>query len=242
MNHMTDDFKRRIEQLLDEPGEQPGSGAPDRVRERLAATFSEALAETSRSGDAIDPATMAAYIDGQLTGAAREKFAAALARQPDLRADLEQAADLAFSSADKPAQVPKALLARANAAFAPPPPQAAAAPARWNLADALASLLPRQRMALAAAAALVVLVAVPAALVVSGKFGGTSGEPELSSVEDQEIARRVAECREKAAKDAKKDAKSASTTKDAAKTAAKDAKDAKDPCDPANLKDGTARK
>lgn len=243
---MTDKFKNEIERLLDEPGERPAPAAPDQLRARLAATFSEALDETSRSAadDAVDPATMAAFIDGQLTGAAREKLAAALARQPGLRADLEQAADLAFSAAETPAQVPKALLARANAAFAPAPPQAAAPQARWSFAEALSALLPRQRMALAAVAALVVVLAVPVALVFSGKFGGTGGEPELSSVEDQEIAKRVAECREKAAKDAKaanKDAKSASAAKDAARSPAKD-KDAKDPCDPANLKDGTARK
>lgn len=238
---MTDDFKNRIERLLDEPGEGPASGTPDRVRTRLAVTFSEALEETARAGDTIDPATMAAFIDGQLTGAAREEFAGALARQPDLRADLEQAADLAFSAADKPTQVPKALLARASAAFAPAPPQAAAAQARWSLAEALSSLLPRQRMALAAVTALVLVVAVPAVLVVSGKFGGTGGEPELSSVEDQEIAKRVAECREKADKDAKA-GKPAGMTKDAAKSPAKDAKDAKDPCDPANLKEGSAKK
>lgn len=242
---MTDDFKNEIERLLDEPGERPAAAAPDRLRARLAATFAEALDESSRAaGDTVNPATMAAFIDGQLTGQAREEFAAALARQPHLRADLEQAADLAYSVADNPAQVPKALLARANAAFAPAPARPAVSQARWSLADAFASLLPRQRLALAAVAAAALVVAVPAGLVISGKFGKSGGEPELSSVEDQQdsAAKRLKECREKAAK-AAKDAKSAGAAKDAAKDSAKDvAKDAKDPCDPANLKDGSAKK
>src|SRR5689334_22064958 len=122
---MTDDFKREIERLLDEPGERPDSAAAQRLRARLTATFPEALDESARSGaDAADAATAAAYIDGQLSGRAREEFAAALARQPDLRADVEQAAGLVYSAADKPVEVPKALLARASATFAPAPPQA----------------------------------------------------------------------------------------------------------------------
>jgi hypothetical protein len=245
---MTDKFKNEIERLLDEPTERAAPAAPDRLRARLAATFSEALDQSSTvAGDTVNPATIAAYIDGRLTGQAREEFAAALARQPNLRADLDQAADLAYSVADQPAQVPKALLARASAAFAPAPPRPAAPQARWSLSLAFASLLPRQRLALAAVAALTLIVAVPAGLVISGKFGRSGGEPELSSVEDQQdsAAKRLKECKEKAAKDAK-DSKSAS----AAKTPAKDGKDAKDvkdvdvkdPCDPANLKDGSPAK
>jgi hypothetical protein len=228
---MTDDFKREIERLLDEPGERPASPAAERLRAQLTATFSEALEERARSGtEAVDAATAAAYIDGRLTGRAREEFTAALARQPDLRADLEQAADLAYSAADKPTEVPKALLARAGAAFAPAPPKPAAPQARWSLTEALASLLPRQRMALAAVTALALLVAVPAGLILSGKFGRSGGEPELSGVEEQQqvAAKRLQECRDKMAKEAR-DSKSAGVAKDAAKNLTKDGKD---PCEP----------
>ena len=238
---MTDDFKREIERLLDEPGEGAGSAPPDRLRARLAATFSQAFDETAQARTGIDPAnpaTAAAYIDGQLTGQAREEFAAALARQPNLRADLEQAADLVYSVADQQVEVPKALLARANAAFAPAPPRPAEQ-SRWSLSLALASLLPRQRMALAAVAALALIVAVPAGLIVSGKFGKSGGEPELSGVEDPKdtAAKRLQECRDKVAKEAK-EAKSGTAAKDKKDAA----KDAKDPCDPASLKDGSAKK
>lgn len=227
---MTDDFKREIERLLDEPGEG-ASAPPDRLRARLSATFSQALDETARAGaDAANPATAAAHIDGTLTGEAREKFAAALAQQPNLRADLEQAADIVTSVAGKQAGVPKALLARANAAFAPAPPRPTGQ-AGWSLSMALASLLPRQRLALAAVAAAALLVAVPAGLIVTGKIGKSGGEPELSGVEDpkDEVARRVQECRDKLAKEATD--KSAGMSKDVAPK-----KDAKDPCDPANFK------
>ena len=113
---------------------------------------------------------------------------------------------------------------------------------RWSLSLALASLLPRQRMALAAVAALALIVAVPAGLIVSGKFGKSGGEPELSGVEDPKdtAAKRLQECRDKVAKEAKeaKEAKSGTAAKDKKDAA----KDAKDPCDPASLKDGSAKK
>jgi len=235
---MTDDFKREIERLLDEAGEG-ASAPPDRLRARLSATFSQALDETARTSvDAANPATAAAYLDGTLTGAAREKFAAALAQQPSLRADLEQAADIVTSVAGQQVGVPKALLARANAAFAPAPPRPAER-AGWSLSTALASLLPRQRLALAAVAAAALLIAVPAGLIVTGKIGKSGGEPELSGVEDpkDEVAKRVQECREKLAKDAKD--KSAGMSKEVVKDTAR--KDGKDPCDPANFKDGAKK-
>jgi len=236
---MTDDFKREIERLLDEPGEG-ASAPPDRLRARLSATFSQALDETARSGgDASNAATAAAYIDGTLSGKAREEFAAALAQQANLRADLEQAADIVTSVAGQQVEVPKALLARANAAFAPAPARPAEKTG-WSLSLALASLLPRQRLALAAVTAVALLVAVPAGLIVTGKIGKSGGEPELSGVEDpkDEVAKRVQECRDKLAKEAKD--KSAGMSKDVAKDATK--KDAKDPCDPDNFKSGSAKK
>src|SRR5688572_30364399 len=101
---MTDRIKREIERLLDEPGEAPAAGqGSDRVRSRLAATFSEGLADPSAAasnGDAGNPAAVAAFVDGKLAGAARDRFASALAQQPSLRADVESAAYLVSSVAD----------------------------------------------------------------------------------------------------------------------------------------------
>src|SRR5438105_3021319 len=112
---MTDNFKSEIERLLDEPAEPPVAGAPsDRLRARLAATLSEGLGDApvaSSDPESGNPAAVAAFIDGQLTGDAREKFARVLAQEPNLRADLESAADLVTSIADSPAQVPRHLLA-----------------------------------------------------------------------------------------------------------------------------------
>ncbi|SDN18899.1 hypothetical protein [Afipia sp. GAS231] len=235
---MTDHFKREIERLLDEP---PAAGQPsDRLRSRLAATLSEGLSDASADANAGNPAAMAAFIDGQLTGAARDKLAGALAQDPGLRADMESAADLVSSIADSPVKVPKHLLARASAEFAPAPPRPAEARARWSLS--LADLLPRQRLALAMVAALVAVVAVPAGMMINSRLGGGGGEPELSNVSDADIeAARVKACRDKI----KKDAEKAGTSKTAA-PAAKETSDGskpKDPCDPPEPKrDGAVKK
>jgi hypothetical protein len=238
---MTDNFKREIERLLDEPAEPPVAGQPsDRLRARLAATLFEGLGDAAPSNaDAANPAAVAAFIDGRLTGAARDKFAGALAQDPGLRADLESAADLVSSIADSPVQVPKHLLARAGAQFAPAPPRPVAR-AGWSFS--LADLLPRQRLALAMVAALVAVVAVPAGLMINSRLGGSGGEPELSNVSDADIeAARVKACRDKIKKEAEK-AGTAKTAAPAAKEAA-DGSKPKDPCDPSELKrDGGAKK
>ena len=244
---MTDHFKREIERLLDEP---PAAGpTSDRLRSRLAATLSEGL-DPERLGDtslastdanAGNPAAIAAFIDGQLTGAARDKLAGALAQDPGLRADMESAADLVSSIADSPVKVPKHLLTRAGAQFAPAPPRPAETRARWSFS--FANLLPRQRLALAMVAALVAVVAVPAGMMINGRLGGTGGgEPELSNVSDADMeAARVKACREKI----KKDAEKAGTSKTAA-PAAKETSDGskpKDPCAPTEPKrDGAVKK
>lgn len=241
---MTDNFKREIERLLDEPAEPPVAGRPsDRLRSRLAATLSEGLGDASVASsdpNAGNPAAVAAFIDGQLTGAARDKFTGALAQDPSLRADMESAADLVASIADSPVKVPTHLLARAGAQFAPAPPRPAEARARWRFS--LANLLPRQRLALAMVVALVAVVAVPAGMMINSRLGGTGGEPELSGVSDADTeAARVQACKDKM----KKDAEKAGASKTAA-PAAKETSDGsklKDPCDPPDPKrDGAAKK
>ncbi len=52
---MTDDFKNKIERLLDEPDEAPVAGAPaDRLRARLSATLSEGLENASVAASDAD--------------------------------------------------------------------------------------------------------------------------------------------------------------------------------------------
>jgi hypothetical protein len=234
---MTDEIKREIERLLDEPAEPPVGGASDRLRARLAATLSEGLTEAAPAGADASPASVAAFIDGQMPDAAREKFAGALARDPSLRADMESAADLVHAVTDAPVAVPKHLMARAAAQFAPEPPRPVEAQPRWRFS--FADLLPRQRFAVAMVAALAVVLAIPAGMMLSSKFGAP-GEPELSGVSDADIeAARLKECRdkekEKAAK-AEKSAPAAPAGNNAANTPPKD------PCDPAELKRSGARK
>jgi hypothetical protein len=232
---MTDRIKREIERLLDEPGEAPVAGQEsDRLRARLAATLSEGLADPSpTAADAGNPAQVAAFVDGQLTGAARDQFAGALARQPGLRADVESAADLVASIADRPAQVPKHLLARAGAQLAPESPRAAPqARARWTFS--FAALFQRPRLALAMAAVLAMIVIIPTGMMLSDRFGEPGGEPELSGVEPDTEAARLQACRDKL-KDAQK-----SKTPASKETA--DGSKPKDPCDPPESKGGGAAK
>jgi hypothetical protein len=240
---MTDKFKSEIERLLDEPAEPPVAGRPsDRLRARLAATLSEGLGDApvaSSDPEAGNPASVAAFIDGQLTGGAREKFTSVLAQEPSLRADVDSAADLVYSIADSPVEVPKHLLARAGVQFAPEPQRPAEARSRWRLS--FADLLPRQRLVLAMVAVLAVIVTIPAGMMISSRLGG--GEPELSGVSDADAeATRVQACKDKAKKDAEKAGKSAPAVPPR-KEAASNAPPPKDPCDPPEPKrDGAAKK
>jgi hypothetical protein len=237
---MTDRLRREIERLLDEPAEPPVAGQkPGRVRARLAATLTEGLGDasgTASDADAGNPAAVAAFIDGQLTGAAREEFVSALAQQPGLRAEVDSAADLVSSRADSPVEVPKHLLARAGAQFAPAPPRPATeARSRWTFS--LANLLPRQRLALAMAAVLAVLVIIPTGMMISSRFGEPGGEPELSGVEPDTEAARLQACKDKL-----KEAQTGEKSK-TAMPASKDGSKPKDPCDPPEPKgDGAAKK
>jgi hypothetical protein len=228
---MTDALKNKLERLLDEPG------APaDALRSRLAATLSEGLGDEqvpSSDSGMTDPASVAAFIDGELTGAEREKMLAALTRQPRLRADIESAAELVSAAASHPSEVPKALLARAREQFAPVAPPAPERSASWSLS--LAALFPRRRLAFAALAALAIIVAVPAGLIIGGRVGGGGEDPELSSVNEPDSPAQ--RCKDKAKEAAKDAGKSAKTTAKPADPAAKD------PCDQlAPGKDGSARK
>ncbi|WP_154071280.1 hypothetical protein [Bradyrhizobium lablabi] len=198
----------------------------------MAATLYEGLESApaaSSSAEAGNPASIAAFVDGQLGGAERDTFASALARQPSIRADAQSAADLVYSITDSPKQVPKHLMARAAVQFAPDPPRPAEARSRWSFS--FAALLPRQRLALAMVAAVALIVAVPAGLMVGGRLGGPGGgaEPELSAVPEPDPATQQLE----ACKDKSKDASKAAKAKTAASPQSKDAaSDAKDPCNP----------
>jgi hypothetical protein len=232
---MTDSIKREIERLLDEPG---GPAATEqgleRLRSRLAATLSEGLGDASVSSSEAagrDLAAVAAFIDGRLTGAARDKFVADLAQHQNFRADLESAAALVRATEDKQVQVPKHLLAQAGAQFAPAPPPNTAS--QWDLAAFLSGILaPRRRLALALVAALALIVAVPAGLLIKGQSGG--GQPELSGVE--EPVKDTSPPKDKSCEDKAKEDKSKDNSKDLAKAEKSKSKDTSkdgsiDPCD-----------
>jgi hypothetical protein len=240
---MTDSIKREIERLLDEPGDPAATGqeseqAPEqgsgRLRSRLTATLSEGLGDASVSSSEAasrDLASVAAFIDGQLTGAERDKFVADLAQHQDFRADLESTAALVRVTEDNQVRVPKHLLAQAGAQFAPAPQTTS----QWDPAAFFAGiLLPRRRLALALVAALALIVAVPAGLLIRGQSGGGT-QPELSGVEEpvkDTSPRKDNSCEDKA----KEDKSKADKSKDMAKADTSKSKDLSkdasiDPCD-----------
>ena len=233
---MTDSIKREIEQLLDEPGDPAATEqGSERLRSRLAATLSEGLGDASVSSSQAagrDLAAVAAFIDGQLTGAERDKFVADLAQHQNFRADLESAAALVRATEDNQMQVPKHLLAQASAQFAPAP-QPPNTASQWDLAAFLSGILvPRRRLALAMVAALALIVAVPVGLSIRGPSGG--GQPELSGVEEpvKDTSQKDKACEDKAKEDKSKADKSKDIAK-ADKSKSKDiSKDGSiDPCD-----------
>ena len=250
---MTDSIKREIERLLDEPGDLPASGpASDRLRSRLTATLSEALEGTQAPSTASgipDIASMAAFVDGQLSGAEQDRFMADLARQPGLRADLESSAALVGATSDSALEVPAQLLARASARFAPAPPSVSVSQSEamsWDLSSFLLSIFqPKQRIAWALVAALAVIVAVPAGMIIRDQSGG-GAQPELSGVSEpvkessQAQKDKEKACEEKAKENAKEKAK-AEKTGAAPARAPSDANE--DPCDSLKPKqDGAVRK
>jgi hypothetical protein len=224
---MTDGIKREIERLLDEPdGLHAGDRIPGAPRARLAATLSEGL-EGASGPASPDIASMAAFLDGHLSGAERDKFVAGLTRQPSLRADLESSAALIEAASDSTLNVPAHLMARASAQFAPAaPPPVQAQP--WDLSALLAVFLPQRRLALGLVAALAVMLAVPAALVMLRNQPG-GGQPELSGIEEPAKEPTQAEkdkaCEEKMKKANAEKAKAGDSTPSATKTPEDD------PCD-----------
>ena len=236
---MTDSIKREIERLLDEPGDPAAAGqgsgqGSERLRSRLAATLSEGLRDASVSSSEAasrDLTSVAAFIDGQLSGAERDKFFADLAQHQNFRADLESAAALVRAAEDNQVQVPKHLLAQAGVQFAPAPPPTTAS--GWDPAAFFAGiLLPRRRLALALVAALALIVAVPVGLSIRGPSGG--GQPELSGVEEpvKDTSQKDKACEDKA----KEDKSKADESKDIAKADKSKSKDTSkdvtiDPCD-----------
>jgi hypothetical protein len=232
---MTDRIKHEIDHLLDDACAGSDGEASRRLRAKLAATLSEGLndsAENQPGPGGSNLASMAAFVDGRLTGAELEEFLGTLAGQESLRADSESAADLVSSISAAPRQVPEALLARARAELTPASPSPSRSSARWgfSLASLLPHLAPRQRLAFAALAALVVVSLVPAGLMIGNRFAGSGGQPELSEVPEPSA--------DKPPEQSCKDKAKADTVSGKSATAAPDRKDAaakesatKDDCD-----------
>jgi hypothetical protein len=145
-----------IERLLAEAGERLDGRARETLRARLAASLAQGLdspSGTDRRAD--DLAGLAAFLDGQLTGAAREAFIQNLVEAPGRRAELDSAAAL-LDAVGGGAPLAPELLAQAAAKFAPapvPPSATAAAKPSWWAAGR-----PGVRVAVTAVLALVVLV------------------------------------------------------------------------------------
>jgi hypothetical protein len=233
---MTDSIKREIERLLDEPGDPAATGqgsgqGSERLRSRLTATISEGLGDapvSSSEGASRDLAAVAAFIDGQLTGAERDKFVADLAQHQNFRADLESTAALVRAAEDNKVQIPKHLHTQAGAQFAPAPQPHTAS--QWDPAAFFSGILfPRRRLALAMVAALALIVAVPAGLWIRGQSGG-GAQPELSGVEEpvkDTSSQKDKSCDDKLKEDKSKDLAKADKSK--SKDLSKDAP--VDPCD-----------
>jgi hypothetical protein len=223
---MTDKIKGEIERLLEEPDDLPAAGQPSSLlRARLAATMAEGLADAAAAadGEAIDAATMAAFIDGRLSAAELEEFTAAMAQQPSLRADMESVTALVDEIAEAPLKAPADLLARANARLVPAaaPARPAQSQSRWQLS----ALLPRRPVAWAMVAALLVLLLAPAVVFVGNHFGPIQthvGEPDLTFAPDAGDDDDQQACPDKskdgaskeASKDDSKDASKIDTSKD----------------------------
>jgi hypothetical protein len=193
---MTENFDNQIKALLDESGDQPGAGgrAPRLLRARLSADLAEGLAVgAAAAGEggwrSDEVAAKAAFLDGGLAGPEGDEFAATLAKDENLRADLESAAALLDSP---PAQVPGHLLQQALAQFASGPAPARALQARPERLSWLrpSGQWPRARRAWAAAAVAAVLILVPAVLLLTGDrlgwWPGSREEP-LSASEAPDI-------------------------------------------------------
>jgi hypothetical protein len=133
------------------------------LRAREAAGLGEALhppgaasAGPERIKDFDDPAHVAAYLDGRLSGPEREEFLRALSTNPGRSADLISAAALIADLDTRREKVPAELMTRARAAFGNQPNRG------WNR---LRVLLDRGPSAGFALAALVLLICLPVGLL-----------------------------------------------------------------------------
>ncbi len=164
---MTEHLESEIKRLLDETERAPQAGEPSSnkpsssVRARLTADISEALA-TGRTGSGAsdDLAAKSAFLDGGLPASERDAFAAALASDENLRADMESARALVETVSDAPAPVPAHLLRQvlAESLSAPAPVE------RGSIWSWLRASPSRPRLLWAAAAVAAMLVIVPALL------------------------------------------------------------------------------
>src|SRR5580704_15714709 len=151
-----------IERLLAEAGSGLDTPAREALRARLAASLAQGLDSPSGADQPADdladgPAGLAAFLDGRLTGAAREAFIQKLVEAPSHRAELDSAAVL-LDAVGNGAPVAPELLARAAAEFAPAPVISSAAIGKpsWWARGRLGT--PGARVAITAVLALVVLV------------------------------------------------------------------------------------
>src|SRR5438105_120716 len=110
-----------IEHLLAEADRQSAAPGREALRARLVAALAQGLDSPSGTDSrADDPARLAAFLDGQLTGPDRASFIKGLVQAASRRADLEQAAALLGLVGEGPPPPPD-LLAQASAKFAPAP-------------------------------------------------------------------------------------------------------------------------
>lgn len=179
---MIEQIKDKVGRLLDERRGKPATAASDLAEARLVATFAEGLRDSTPplSASSDDHSQMAAFIDGRLTEAELKGFTATLARDPGLRVELESTVALVDSVTGTTQAVPKDLLARAAAQFAPGlPSQRVAAPTRLRLAFAR----PRRWQIWTLAAVLAVAVIAPTALLIGdrGTGSGTGDERPTAS-------------------------------------------------------------
>jgi hypothetical protein len=121
---MAEGLRGEIERLLAEGREPRETKVARWRRARLTADLSQALGDAGAGethGLSDDLAAKAAFLDDGQVGPDREEFAAALANDEKLRADVESALALIEAVGGAPAPVPKQLLRQAQAQFSPTP-------------------------------------------------------------------------------------------------------------------------
>jgi hypothetical protein len=177
-------FPDEIERLLAEAGSGLDTPAREALRARLAASLAQGLdsrsgADRRAGGLADDLSDLAAFLDGRLTGAAREAFIQNLIEAPSRRAELDSAAALLDAVGDG-VPVAHELLVQAAAKFAPAPvtPSATAAKPSW-----WARGRPGTRgIRLAVTAVLALVVLVPGIAMVGKRFQANPAKDKAPAV------------------------------------------------------------